>query len=45
MKVREIIAPVSRLLSGRIEESVLLAWFNDMELMVQMQRLIEKLGK
>ena len=39
MKVREIIAQVSRLLSGRIEESVLLAWFNDMELMVQMQLL------
>ncbi len=39
MTVREILAQASNLLSGRIESAVLLAWFNDIELMVQMQLL------
>ena len=37
MSVREIIAQVGGLLSGRVEQAVLLAWFNEIELMVQMQ--------
>lgn len=37
LTVREILTQASNLLSGRIEKAVLLAWFNDIELMVQMQ--------
>lgn len=39
MTVREIITQTGHLLSDQVEQSVLLSWFNDIELMVQMQLL------
>ena len=35
--VKEIITQASNLLSGKVDEATLLAWFNDIEKMVQMQ--------
>ncbi len=39
MTVREIISKTSHTLSDQIDPDVLLSWFNDIELMVQMQLL------
>lgn len=37
MTVKQIITQVSGLLSERVDEAVLLAWFNEIEMMIQMQ--------